>query len=238
VHGIGITMDFEDDVYLYAVILSLSDELLINVKSAKELYSCVLSPSDDYDQIILNRLAKLGCMSYPTDDAKSVDIHLPSDVKSIIDYALRLDELLKNESEGAADELENLSIKVSVHESLFFVKHMLAHKGFSVSLGLKQYSLIEWGLSFFTVGQLNSLLWSSIKSVLISVDNRNDNLVESVFFKFSYLVKSALKYDWTVTEYKRMKALPQSYLSQIVFNHILRLGHDGYGYKRSEVKEE
>ena len=125
---------------------------------------------------------------------------------------------------------------VSAHECIGFLEASARKYNLPIPIGLKVQHLFRTALKEHNVGQLISLLWSSVKRALAKIQMGNFSRARAattVIPHFEKLLLRAKDEQWTLTKYHRLFDIPQSRLSRIIFNDMLQISDDGYSF--SEV---
>ncbi len=245
---------FEDDtdminsILVYSVIKSLMDENLILFLGLIITPSGLFSPTRLLDRKLLNHLLlenkfykykpiyDLVCQdeSELFEYAGAANITLPDEIDSYSEYANYLFHnislySIKNRSGSFID----LLVDVSVHECLRYLEISSNKYNINIHTGKKTELIIKDSFLYYNTGQVISLLWSSIKIILARVRAGNYKVRASrnaVIESFERLLFRAKSEGWTVTRYKRPFDIPQCRISRVLFEDVLNVDDDGYGF--------
>ena len=225
--------------YLIATILAKMDEGLERFMSFSCTDTQLISPSMHYDMRLLESLRVSGYITQKNDNKLELTLVLPEEFKSPLDCLIAIERALYSKDlKSTETELLTLCVEISVYESIGYLCNILQQHRLPFRLGVRTYKAIEWALNFYSVGQINSLLWSAVKSEIARVQSgqcKKYHAANSVVGSFERLVQQANQYDWNVSAFKRAGQHPQSCLSRVVFNQLLKVQHDGYAFIIKDV---
>lgn len=185
-------------------------------------------PSEkDKNQNALTKLYMPGAASFTT----------PGSSCSSYDYlvALKMD-IFHNKTVIKTELFTDFLLTVSAHECIGFLEASAKKYNFPIQVGLKAQHLFKTSLNEYNVGQLISLLWSSVKRALAMTQTGNFNRARAagtIIPHFERLLVRAKEEQWSLIQYHRLYDIPQSRLSRIIFNDMLQISDDGYSF--SEV---
>ncbi|SEG03103.1 hypothetical protein [Marinobacterium lutimaris] len=240
--------DLVNSILIYSVIKSLMDENLILFLGLLITPSGLFSPTRSLDRKLLNYLFlenkiykykpiyDLVCNdeSEIFQYAGSVNISLPDEVDSYTEYANFLSHKISSynfkENSGS---LMDLLVDIAVHDCLQFLEFSSDKYKLEIYTGRKTELIIREAFLYYNTGQVISLLWSSIKIILarIRVGDYKRNLSRNAVIEiFEHLLFRAKNEGWTVTRYKRPFNIPQCRISQVLFEDVLNVDDDGYGF--------
>lgn len=240
--------DLVNSILIYSVIKSLMDENLILFLGLLITPPGMFSPTRLLDKKLLNYLFlenkfskyepiyNLVCHSESElfQYAGSVNISLPDEIESYNDYAILLSHKISlHDIKKSHKSLLELLVDVSVHECLRFLELSSDKYKIDIYTGKKTELLIKDALMYYNTGQVISLLWSSIKIILARVRASNykrNFCCSAVIENFEHLLCRAKSEGWTVTRYKRPFNIPQCRISRVLFEDVLNVDDDGYGF--------
>lgn len=240
--------DLVNSILIYSVIKSLMDENLILFLGLLITPCGLFSPTSLLDRKLLkylfseNKINKykpiydLVCHdeSELFQYAGSLNIALPHEVESYSEYAILLSNKTSSyDCKKCNSSLLDLLLDVSVHECLRFLELSSDKYKLDIYTGKKTELIIKDALLYYNSGQVVSLLWSSIKIILARIRAGNYKGRPSrnvVIESFERLLFRAKNEGWTVTRYSRPFDIPQCRVSRVIFEDILNVDDDGYGF--------
>ncbi len=241
-------IDLINSILIYSVIKSLMDENLILFLGLLITPCGLFSPTRSLDKNLLNYLFlenkfykykpiyDLVCRdeSELFKYAGSINISLPDDIASYSEYANFLfHKIYSYNIKNNNDSLKDLLIDVSVHECLRYLEMSSNKYNIDIHTGKKTELIIKDSFLYYNTGQVISLLWSSIKIILarIRVGNyKGRPSRNAVIESFERLLFRAKNEGWTVTRYSRPFDIPQCRVSRVIFEDVLNVDDDGYGF--------
>ncbi|WP_324689575.1 hypothetical protein U0O11_09355 [Cobetia sp. D5] len=135
--------------------------------------------------------------------------------------------------------VERLARKIVQEEALVFLNLSLERRGFPKRDGEKTLSTLADALSHFSLSQVCWIITNQIRHVS---DKYHQGLSQGrphannqVISGIARYIERALANEWDVTHFKRDYELPQSVLSRVVFNHILKTDDGGFHANLSEL---
>lgn len=240
--------DLVDSILIYSVIKSLMDENLILFLGLLITPTDLLSPTRSLDKKLLNHLLlenkfykykpiyDLVCHdeSELFEYAGAANITLPDEIDSYSEYANFLSQKISLYNiKNKGDSFIDLLVDVSVHECLRYLEMSSNKYNIDIHIGKKTELIIKDSFLYYNTGQVISLLWSSIKIILARVRVGNYKIRASrnaVIEIFERLLFRAKNEGWTVTRYKRPFDIPQCRVSRVIFEDVLNVDDDGYGF--------
>ncbi|WP_261844564.1 hypothetical protein [Aliamphritea ceti] len=248
-------LSLQDKVYLASAIQALGHENLAQLTSLADNSSCRLSPETAYDRMILKHLidkriswisdsTPLTSIRIQDNDVLNLDfanccLEIPfqsSKLMSLIDE-FSLDSYQKELKQS--DEFFHLCSEVQLFECLAFLKYKLTEHQLHFSPGDKTRLVMSQCLRYFSVAQTYNFIWRAVKDSAAyymrgGIGKRQ--AANSVVGNICKNMDRALVNSWEVTPFKRNYKLPQSAISQLLFNTVLRTDDGGFHYKLSDLK--
>ncbi|UQI38954.1 hypothetical protein [Vreelandella venusta] len=237
-----------NSILIYSVIKSLMDENFILFLGLLITPSGLFSPTRSLDRRLLNHLLlenklykykpiyDLVCHdeSELFEYAGAANILLPDEIDSYSEYAsFLIQEISSYNIKNKSFSLIDLLLDISVHECLRYLEMSSDKYNINIYTGKKTELIIKESLLYYNTGQVISLLWSSIKIILARVRVGNYKRRASrnaVIESFECLLFRAKNEGWTVTRYKRPFDIPQCRVSRVIFEDVLNIDDDGYGF--------
>jgi hypothetical protein len=240
-------LPFRTKIYLGSVCRELLSEDLHEIRAnidAKNL----IAPSEKlleivYDDLISNRAISVSPRSlidaFPQNNSfpstfytykvmYNLNLPLPPNKKDLIDKILNP----KYYSNEFSEDAYNLWKEIAVEECIEYLLYQLNLVGFqSFKPGEKTNIMINTLLETFSVGQVYGIIYKSVANASKMYLEKNmpkAQAANSVIGGCQRLGENARINNWDMTQYSRIKELPQSVLSEFFFNKLLLIGNDGF----------
>ena len=117
--------------------------------------------------------------------------------------------------------------EIALGECLDYLIYQMNKVGFNFSPGDKTVAVINELLDSFSVSQVYSIIYKGITNATRYYQEggiSKKQAANSVISRCQGFAEKALIEGWDISKYKRIKELPQSSLSQILFNKIYKIG--------------
>ena len=250
IHQLSLT----DRIFLACAIQALGSESLTQLTSIADNPSCALSPDSTYDRKIVRHLIdqRLSWLSSHTpltslqiqdDENFTLDLinsrlEIPFSASELISLINKFsldayqEELIHN------DEFYQLCSEVQLLECIAFLKYSLAEHQLHFSPGDKTQLVLSQCLRYFSVAQTYNLVWRAVKdsaAYYMRGSVRKLQAANSVVGNINRNMEKALANGWEITPFKRNYKIPQSAISQLLFNTVLGTDDGGFHYKLSEL---
>ncbi|MCO7233951.1 MULTISPECIES: hypothetical protein [unclassified Cobetia] len=128
--------------------------------------------------------------------------------------------------------VERLAQKIVQEEALVFLNLSLERRGFPERDGEKTLSTLADALCHFSLSQVFWIITNQIRHVSDKyrqgLSQGRPHASNQVISGIARYIERALANEWDVTHFKRDYELPQSVLSRVVFNHILKTDDGGF----------
>lgn len=233
-----------------ALLHTLTDENLKYYLGFQQLNPFSLSPSHKMDKEIVieafhERFLVKNSKSFARDQPemsflnknRGAKFQLPTDFKNIEAYIAHLSDSLHILKKHITEpEFSVFANELSVNECIGFLEASQKKYNLYFDIGNKSALLFKFALQSYSVAEIISLLWSAFKTALAKIQGRQltrENAALSVIPNFERLLFLAKEEGWKLTQYWRLKSIPQSKLSKIVFQHILEVNSDGYNFSNN-----
>lgn len=166
--------------------------------------------------------------------SKLIHAMLPSDVKTVLELVDHLERYLGC-THDVTDDLNMLHFlrELSVHECIGYLQHIFCVHELPFLFSSDIENTLATALQNFNVGEVNGLLWSSIKTQLASLHAgriTEEKAAKNVIPNFERLLSRATTEKWNLTAFDRPAQVPQSYISKIAYKIVLRSPENGYGF--------
>ncbi len=243
---------FSDAIYFISLIrVGMSEDL--EYLFPRESYERQLSPTSDSDLEILRQLYRNGLICiHPGSRTDSLEINkdtpdsltfyplqvhwlLPLSDNQTANAAIAQIESVLRAKESWSEEWVNQSLllrkEIALQESFQYLKFVLQEHGFDFSIGEKTTQIIKSLLNDFSVAQIYSLCWRAAKDAAAyymreSVSKKQAaNIVPG---SIQRMAEKALSEGWEVKPYGRNFKVPQTMVSEVLYNMALQIGDAGF----------
>ena len=129
------------------------------------------------------------------------------------------------------DEALDLWRKIAVSECIEYLDYQLRKVGFDFAPGDKTYKTFEILLDDFSVSQIYGIIWKAVadaSKLYLEKGLSKKHAANSVIGACERYGERAKVNGWQLTEYSRIRDLPQSELSSFFFNRVLGIGDMGF----------
>lgn len=234
-------------VYLAAFFRFASDEDLETTSPFSKIKELRFSPNESNDLDLIKSIyaANLICVS-PISDLNSITLSEnngysfyidkvkfipPSEnpiafINNLEDFITSTNFLIKNQK-----EIEDLAYELARHECLFYLSYVLNEHGLNYSPGEKTILVIDKCLKEFSVAQIYNFIWRAGKDAAAFYLRQRvskDHAAKTVVSNIERQLERSLSNNWEVKPYKRNYEYPQSILSRVLFNSILKTDDGGF----------
>jgi hypothetical protein len=242
-------LDIQMKLYLSALLrASLSEDLEdINPLSTSALILTPITLNNKYETKIITFLKENGLIIFsPNTRLNSVTIenneiirYFPLDVTYRLNIAndeldIEIDELLYLEDSIEKDEklLLRLWLEIGLYECLEYLYSRLDEYSLpSQYIGKKTILSIESALNNFSISQVFYFIWNASKNAAAFYQKDNvtkKHAVNLVAGNISRNMERAIAENWHVSKYGRAFTCPQSIVSEVFFNRVLKIGDSGF----------
>lgn len=129
------------------------------------------------------------------------------------------------------EEALSLWIKIAVGECIEYLDYQLKRVGFDFSPGEKTHTMFETLLNDFSVSQIYGIIWKAVadaSKLYLEKGISKKHAANTVIGACERYGERAKMNGWKLTEYNRIRDLPQSTLSSFFFNKVLDIGDMGF----------
>ncbi|MBB5205831.1 hypothetical protein HNQ51_003158 [Inhella inkyongensis] len=233
-------------VCLAALIRLGAREDLSAIAPYKSLKTVLYSPEDDFGLQILRELyaARLVIVSPNSDISKmskteagdfqfyidEVELLLPD--PDPLEFIDSVEELIASPefAKRHHHELEGLAKELALQECIAFLNLSLAEHQLNYSIGEKTIMVLRKGLDNFSAAQMWNFIWRAAKdAAAFFVRERvsRDHAAKTVVGSIERQIDRAIANAWSVKPFNRNFSLPQSALSMVLFNSVLKTDDGG-----------
>ena len=121
--------------------------------------------------------------------------------------------------------------KIAIGECLEYLDYQLQKVGFEFAPGDKTYKTFDILLNDFSVSQIYGIIWKAVadaSKLYLESGISKKHAANSVIGACERYAERAKMNGWKLTEYSRIRDLPQSALSSFFFNRVLGIGDMGF----------
>lgn len=240
-------LPFRTKVYLGALCRELLSENLYEIKPNIEAQNSI-APTEKLLKIVYNDLRCNQAISvsprspveafsqeddfpntyYTYKVIYNLNLSLPPNKQELIDKILNP----KYYSDEFSETAYELWKEIAVEECIEYLLYQLNSVGFqSFKPGDKTNIVLNTLLETFSVGQVYGIVYKSVANAskfYLEKGMTKAQAANSVIGGCQRLGENALIKNWDMSQYSRIKELPQSVLSEFFFNKVLRIGNDGF----------
>ena len=237
----------ERSIKTLAILYGLADEDLKYFAGLSLLERHSFTPSRHYDFKILNYgvQEKIILINNKTHgEGKSIFEFLQGQQSAMFDIPLNFNnlreymesqiaEIIKHAEHKSHEIFVDFITELSANECIGFLESSQEKYNLHFKIGEKTEIIFKNALKVYSVSEIISLLWSAFKSALAKTQTGNISRSQaalSVIPNFERLLLRASEDKWKITKYSRLNSIPQSILSNIVFNYVLGSYDDGYHF--------
>lgn len=157
----------------------------------------------------------------------SINLKLPPDKVELIKQIIYPKELKDEDKETAY----TLWKTIAIEECIQYLIYQLEQVRFEFTPGDKTYTMFEELLEHYSVSQIYGIIWRKVSDAARFYQeggitkNHAANTVIGGCLSFG---ERARINNWDITKYSRIKELPQTLISQFLFNQVLHIGEMGF----------
>lgn len=149
------------------------------------------------------------------------------------DFASELEELLRSEPWPPHWSKSRISLweKVALQECLQYLAYTLTQHGLALNPGEKTLLVFTNALKDFSVAQIYGFIWRAAKdAAAYYVRERipKQQAANTVVGAIQRQAERAKAESWDIKPYGRVWDCPQSMLSEVLFNAVLKIGEAGF----------
>ncbi|ABC32288.1 conserved hypothetical protein [Hahella chejuensis KCTC 2396] len=248
-------------VFLMALIRYSGSEDLQYLNAFRENKTDVFSPDLDYSGEIIVELARkniiavspetsLDSVRYNEDGSLSrnfgmVRWALPLNPQEggPISFTENLERKLNTQDflTESCKEVISLCKEISLRECIAYLKFTLNEHQLSFSPGEKTNLVLNKALEHFSVSQVCSFIWRASKDAVafyVRSGTQKRHAANTVVGNIDKQIERALANSWQVPSFKRRYEMPQSEVSRVLFNTLLRTDDGGFNQLLKDILPE
>lgn len=239
------TITYEHKVYLGAICRMLLDENMTFVSSyERKTVPNELTPNIEWTVEIYKELYKANILSVHPDSALDAFIDDDSfprifDVLKVSYFVNVSEKDLVTILNGEFGEIDDYNVenglklwkRIALNECIQYLMYQLNKIHFNFSAGDKTISTFESILENYSVSQIYGIIWRAVADAAKKYQEGNITKKQAANTTIGacqrYAERAALN-SWKLTEYSRIKDLPESELATFLYNKILKIGELGF----------
>ena len=238
-------ISFEHKIYIGAICrMLLNEEMTIIFPYNNKTTMNELTPNMDWTVEIYKELFHANIISVHPDSAIDAFIDgdkFPNEFKILkVSYYINIrEEDIKTILNGEFGESEELFAedkfqlwkRIALNECIQYLIYQLNESHFDFSAGDKTITIFENILKNFSVSQIYGIIWRSVASAAKYYQEGNitkKQAANTTIGACQRYAEKAVFNSWNLTEYSRIKELPQSELATFLYNKILKIGELGF----------
>ena len=126
--------------------------------------------------------------------------------------------------------------KLSLHEYLQYLLYQMNKGGYSFQPGEKTIRVFEALLEHFSVSQIYSVIYRSVANSTQRYQSREITKIHaqnSVISGCESYGQRAIAHGWRLAHFSRLKDLPETYISKVLFTSVMQIPELGFSEKPS-----
>lgn len=250
-------LDFKGKIYLGALCeFSLSEDMytineyIVSRTKVKDLAPTKKMIIDIYSYLLKIKAIKISPYSdadaFYFEDNKIIPKNL-LDLKYELNLVLPpnkadlLNDILypKNYGENYKKEIHGLWLEIALEECIEYLLYKFSEINFEFSPAEKTYVTFQNLLVNFSVSQIYSIIYAGVndasnKYMSKSMSSKK-HAANYVITFCGYRGETALRNNWDIKGFSRIRDLPQSELSLFLFEKVAKIGELGFSYPPTEL---
>lgn len=241
------TLSARQMICLAALIRFGSDEEFSKILPYDTVRNIELTPSKKYDRVILEELYEASLIIVSPDSdlnrislnenggfsfyLTEVELLLPNPNPKGFVAAIEENLSTKEFRDSFETEIELFAKEIALQECLSYLTHVLGEHQLQYSPGEKTFLVLNKGLERYSVAQMYNFIWRAVKdAAAFYVRNRvsRDHAAKTVVANIERQIERSISNEWNVTAYRRNFDYPQSVLSRVLFNSVLKTDDGGF----------
>lgn len=127
--------------------------------------------------------------------------------------------------------------KISFYESMQYLLYQMNEVGYSFNPGKKTYAVLEQLLESFSVAQVYNIIFRAVANSTTRYQSGKITKIHaqnSVIASCEMQGQRAIAENWELKGYNRIRELPETLISQVLFNSIMQISALGFYEKPTE----
>lgn len=242
------SLDARQAIFLFAFLRFWSTEDFSYIEGIRKDWDIQLSPHNDFDTTIIRELYHNEIISIdPASDTSHITIKDDDNfsfsilqVKWLVVTEIPMTEFFQALEQRVCstefllenkDAIQEIAREIALEECLWYLSRALKEHWLGYDFGAKTSLVLKSWLKYFSVAQMYSFIWRAAKdAIAYYARNRTykSHASKTVVANIEGQIEKALANNWNVTAYARNYQVPQSMLSRVLFNNILKTDDGGF----------
>lgn len=252
-------LNAEDRLYLAVILKAGLSENTMYIEPLKDSYN-KLAPSRDFevdimktltgkDIIVPHKLSDIDSFNLEFKDGEEQLAGVSHDIYGVF-YRINIeptdmdyDEMIKRLMYPPAELFSNefcyeMWKKISFYESMNYLLFKMNEVGYSFNPGKKTYTVLEQLLESFSVAQIYNIIFRAVAN---STSWYQSGKVTKLHAQNSVITscethgERAIAEKWDLKGYNRIRELPETLISQVLFNSIMEISTLGFYEKPTKI---
>lgn len=251
-------LTLEDRLYLAVILRSSLSENTLFIKSLTDKRN-LLAPTENFEvELIKTLTGRKVIVPHVLSDINAFKIEYEENDNFQITYGIYkvryrinvepkdfdYDAMIKrllypdfSTEEGFKEFCYEMWNKIALNESLQYLLYQMNKVGYSFSPGEKTIRVIENLLEHFSVSQIYGIIYKAIAN---STQRYQAGEITKIHAQNSVITscesfgERAIAQGWKLTHYSRIRDLPESYISRILFTSIMKIAELGFSEKPTQ----
>lgn len=242
-------LKLKDAIYLLALLKHSGSEDLSHISEYQSVSVQRLTPRNAFDLEIADYLYESKLLAInPDSDLRTFSLTENSEIvfdPQNIQWVIPLDNSYNHPSQFIEelesklssmefwpyDELQPLMLRISLEEVLSYLEFALAKHTLYFTPGDKTRIVLSKALDNFSVSQIHNFIWRAAKDAAAFYVRKNihkKHAANSVVGNIERQCELAINEKWDVKSYKRNYHMPQTVISRVLFNTLLKTNDGGF----------
>lgn len=251
-------LDAEDRLYLAVILKAALSENTVYIKPLKEVADN-LAPTSEFElELIKTLTGKRLIIPHKISDINSFEIVFKDEDRQSasvsheiyeVSYRINIepmdsdyDEMIKRLMYPSRELFSNefcyeMWKKISFYESMQYLLYQMSEVGYSFNPGKKTFAVLEQLLESFSVAQIYNIIFRAVAN---STSRYQSGKITKIHAQNSVITscemqgQRAIAENWELKGYNRIRELPETLISQVLFNSIIQISTLGFYEKPTE----
>lgn len=251
------TLSFRHAIFLLSLVRFCGSEDLTYIRPISSNKSDYLSPKYDFDLSLIEELYRNNVIAInPLSDLDAIELKEEGRFSFYLDRVSWLIPLREGENpisfihsleekissmeyvDSSYDEVVSLCKEISLLECLNYLDFVLAEHQLNFEAGEKTRLVLNRALESFSVSQVYNFIWRSAKDAAafyLRSNTSKKHAANTIVGNIQKQCERALANNWSITAFRRNYDMPQSVISQVLFNVCLHTDDGGFSQKLNKV---
>ncbi|MBF2182794.1 MULTISPECIES: hypothetical protein [Staphylococcus] len=245
-------LDVEDRLYLAVILKGALSENTMYLEPLKDVANN-LAPTKEFEvELIKTLTGKDLIIPHKISDINNFEIEFKDEERQSasvshgiyeVSYRINIepmdldyDEMIKRLMYPSPELFSNefcyeMWKKISFYESMQYLLYQMNEVGYSFNPGKKTYAVLEQLLESFSVSQVYNIIFRAVANSTTRYQSGKITKIHaqnSVIASCEMQGQRAIAENWELKGYNRIRELPESLLSQVLFNSIMQISALGF----------